>query len=164
MTITTTSVESTLPRISRAIGGYTPNDIGFINGGNLVVTSALTLYLNHAYAFVPGTGTIVKIDKTVDLSTYESGIWTGLITNPILSPTFVGDGTKTTALARPMIWLQNDQGYPVAAANVGQIAKFTTGEHVGVGSTDLNTAVIAGKIMAFDARNNTVLVDIARKA
>lgn len=164
MTITTTSAESTVPRVLRAIDSYIPTTLGFGNLGNLLVTNAVTLYQNHAYVWVPGTNALLKVDKTVDMSAYESGIWTGLLGTTYGAITMVGTGSNLTCVSRPTVWMQNDQGYPVTSSNVGQIARLTTGEHVGVNSSDLNTACIAGKIMAFDSRSNLVLVDFARKA
>jgi hypothetical protein len=120
--------------------------------------------MNHAYVWVPGTDTLLKVDKTVDMHTYQSGVWTNLINSVPGSSTLVGTGSNYTCMERPYIWMMNDQGYPVSAANVGQLCYLTTGEHVGTGSSDLNTACIAGEIVSFDSTRNIVLVNFNRKS
>jgi hypothetical protein len=168
MAITTTSVELTTPAALLTNADRPWKNFGYANGGTMLITSGLTLYLNHAYAWLPGAAsTIVKIDKTVDLSTYMTGIWTGDESLPISSTSFTGDGSTTfTSLSQGPIWIFNDQGYPVTSYAVGKLGYLTTGNHVGWQATvtDLGTAAIAGQIEAFDSVLNLVLVDFSKKA
>jgi hypothetical protein len=171
MAITTTSAESTTPLAFNGVAQETSTMIGdgyatatSTTPGNFLITNAVTLYLNHAYVWIAATAALLKVDKTVDMSTYKSGIWTGAGSAVPLATSVLGTGTNTAVMEQPRVWMKNDQGYPVAAANVGQLAYLTTGEHVGCNHSDLNTACVAGKILKFDGRTGLVLVDFAVKA
>jgi hypothetical protein len=144
--------------------GYGYQTAASTDAGNFLVTSGVTLYQGHAYVWVPGTNALVKVAKATDMSSYESAIWVPGVGTVPLATTMVGTGTNKTAMIRPTVWMENDQGYPVTGLMVGMLARLTTGEHVGANHSDLSTACIAGKIMAFDAVTNRVLVDFARKA